>query len=117
MWYRPSLDRSAYGARWFDCAARNVCRERRALRCDAIAIGPGPMYLALAATLPILWVGAMFLGRSYDRRYLAAGAEQFRRSRKLGDVGPRHRCFCLVRPPRGLLAGVSLRSQFRSQRR
>ena len=39
----------------------------------------GPMYLALAATLPVVWVGAMFLGRSYDRRYLAAGAEQFRR--------------------------------------
>jgi exopolysaccharide biosynthesis polyprenyl glycosylphosphotransferase len=39
----------------------------------------GPMYLALTATLPVLWVGAMFLGRSYDRRYLAAGAEQFRR--------------------------------------
>src|ERR1039457_3047937 len=39
----------------------------------------GPMHLALTATLPLLWVGAMFLGRSYDRRYLAAGAEQFRR--------------------------------------
>jgi exopolysaccharide biosynthesis polyprenyl glycosylphosphotransferase len=39
----------------------------------------GPAYLALTATLPVLWVGAMFLGRSYDRRYLAAGAEQFRR--------------------------------------
>lgn len=39
----------------------------------------GPAYLALTATLPGLWVGAMFLGRSYDRRYLAAGAEQFRR--------------------------------------
>jgi exopolysaccharide biosynthesis polyprenyl glycosylphosphotransferase len=39
----------------------------------------GPMYLALTATLPVLWVAAMLLGRSYDRRYLAAGAEQFRR--------------------------------------
>jgi exopolysaccharide biosynthesis polyprenyl glycosylphosphotransferase len=35
--------------------------------------------LAIAATLPILWVAAMALGRSYDRRYLAAGPEQFRR--------------------------------------
>ena len=39
----------------------------------------GVPYVALAATLAPLWVGAMFLGRSYDRRYLAAGAEQFRR--------------------------------------
>jgi exopolysaccharide biosynthesis polyprenyl glycosylphosphotransferase len=39
----------------------------------------GVPYLALAAALPVLWVGAMLLGRSYDRRYLAAGPEQFRR--------------------------------------
>jgi exopolysaccharide biosynthesis polyprenyl glycosylphosphotransferase len=39
----------------------------------------GIPYLALAAALPVVWVGAMSLGRSYDRRYLAAGAEQFRR--------------------------------------
>jgi exopolysaccharide biosynthesis polyprenyl glycosylphosphotransferase len=39
----------------------------------------GVPYLALGAALPVLWVGAMLIGRSYDRRYLAAGAEQFRR--------------------------------------
>ncbi len=39
----------------------------------------GPMYLALTATLPAVWIGAMFLGQAYDRRYLAAGPEQFRR--------------------------------------
>jgi exopolysaccharide biosynthesis polyprenyl glycosylphosphotransferase len=36
-------------------------------------------YVALAATFPVLWIGAMLLSRSYDRRYLAAGPEQYRR--------------------------------------
>ena len=39
----------------------------------------GVPYLVLGATLPVLWVGAMLFGRSYDPRYVAAGAEQFRR--------------------------------------
>jgi exopolysaccharide biosynthesis polyprenyl glycosylphosphotransferase len=36
-------------------------------------------YLALEATFPVLWVAAMLLSGSYDRRYLAAGPEQYRR--------------------------------------
>jgi len=36
-------------------------------------------YLALAATFPVLWGVAMLLSGSYDRRYLAAGPEQYRR--------------------------------------
>jgi len=36
-------------------------------------------YVTLAATFPVLWVGAMVLSGSYDRRYLAAGPEQYRR--------------------------------------
>ncbi len=39
----------------------------------------GLPYAVLAATFPFIWVGAMVLSRSYDRRYLAAGPEQFRR--------------------------------------
>jgi hypothetical protein len=39
----------------------------------------GVPYLAYAAALAVIWIGAMLLGRTYDRRYLAAGAEQFRR--------------------------------------
>jgi exopolysaccharide biosynthesis polyprenyl glycosylphosphotransferase len=36
-------------------------------------------YLALAAVFPLLWFAAMLLSGSYDRRYLAAGPEQYRR--------------------------------------
>ncbi|MGA7987077.1 MAG: sugar transferase [Candidatus Dormiibacterota bacterium] len=36
-------------------------------------------YLALAALFPALWGLAMLLSGSYDRRYLAAGPEQYRR--------------------------------------
>jgi exopolysaccharide biosynthesis polyprenyl glycosylphosphotransferase len=39
----------------------------------------GIPYVALAAMFPVLWIGAMLLGGSYDRRYLAAGPEQYRR--------------------------------------
>lgn len=39
----------------------------------------GLPYAVLAATFPFIWVGAMVLSRSYDRRYIATGPEQFRR--------------------------------------
>jgi exopolysaccharide biosynthesis polyprenyl glycosylphosphotransferase len=39
----------------------------------------GIPYVALAATFPFLWIGSMLLSGSYDRRYLAAGPEQYRR--------------------------------------
>jgi exopolysaccharide biosynthesis polyprenyl glycosylphosphotransferase len=39
----------------------------------------GIPYVALAAVFPVLWIAAMLVSGSYDRRYLAAGPEQYRR--------------------------------------
>jgi exopolysaccharide biosynthesis polyprenyl glycosylphosphotransferase len=39
----------------------------------------GLSYVVIAALLPAVWLGAMVMGGTYDRRYLAVGPEQFRR--------------------------------------
>jgi exopolysaccharide biosynthesis polyprenyl glycosylphosphotransferase len=44
----------------------------------------GISYVALAAPLPVLWVLCLASARAYDRRFLAAGTEEFRR---VGNAG------------------------------
>src|SRR5206468_12631308 len=36
-------------------------------------------YIALSASLPLLWVGAMSVARAYEPRFLTVGYEEFRR--------------------------------------
>lgn len=36
-------------------------------------------YLVLTLALPVLWVGTLYLGRCYERRFLGEGADEFRR--------------------------------------
>ncbi|MDP9407591.1 MAG: sugar transferase [Actinomycetota bacterium] len=38
-----------------------------------------PVYAALTALLPPLWVGVLAAGRAYEGRYLATGSEEYRR--------------------------------------
>ncbi len=39
----------------------------------------GTFYALLTVVLPVLWVGALYLGRCYEHRFLSEGSDEFRR--------------------------------------
>ncbi len=50
------------------------------LRFGAAAGRPGnTVYLVLTFALPVLWVGTLYLGRTYEHRFLGDGTDEFRR--------------------------------------
>ncbi|WP_233517598.1 sugar transferase [Geodermatophilus marinus] len=49
------------------------------LRFGPAGVGSEIAYLAAALGLPVLWLAAMLLGRSYEERFLWVGADEFRR--------------------------------------
>src|SRR4051812_428504 len=60
-----------------------VCAALAGFAGYLVRFGPGaaPAHASLsaAATLPVIWIGAMVVARSYEQRFLWVGAEEFRR--------------------------------------